>query len=78
VRAEQTYTMDPANPLSASLRTRTVRRYRRGDWDTVGTTDLELTASRTMFHLKGRMDIREGTTVVASQDFAVDIPRDLV
>ena len=78
VRAEQVYTIKPDDPLSASFRSHTVRRYRRGDWDITGTTDLELTASKTTFHLKGRMDIRDGDSIVKQQDFAVDVPRDLV
>ena len=78
VRAEQVYTIDPNDPLSARLRTVTLRRYRRGGWDVAVTTELDLTASKTMFHLKGRMELREGGRLVNTQEHTADIPRDHV
>lgn len=78
VRAEQIYTIDPNDPLSARLQTITTRRYRRGGWDIAGTTELELTSSMTMFHLKGRMELRDGGKLVKTKSFSAGIPRDHV
>ena len=78
VRSEHTYTIKADDPVSARLDTHVVRRYRRGRWSTTSITDFTLTVSREAFHVKARLEAREGEAVVKAQDWTFSVPRDHV
>ncbi|MCX7350712.1 MAG: peptidase S15, partial [Alphaproteobacteria bacterium] len=72
------YTIHPEDPLSASIETHNVRRYRRGSWDVTMLTDVALTSTASDFLLKGKLQAWENERIVKSEEWSVTIPRDLV
>ncbi|MFW6041679.1 MAG: peptidase S15, partial [Guyparkeria sp.] len=54
------------------------RGYRRGDWSVRTVTRTKLTATRTHFVIHAELDAWEGDKRVYSDNWDVEIPRDLV
>jgi hypothetical protein len=72
------YTIHPHDPLSAKQETHWTEEMGRGDWKVRTETYAELTASKTQFKLKARLEAYENDKLVFSRDWNEKIARKLV
>lgn len=73
--AEESWTIDPGDPLSAHGRTRWTQTLSRDDWSVSTETLTEMTSDATHFHLRGRIVAREGSRLIVERDFEETVPR---
>ena len=66
----------PDDPLSAECRIVWECHMRRGDWHVRMRSEASLTADRTHWHPRAKLETWEGETPTFSRVFASDIPRD--
>ena len=76
--AEESWTIDPDDPLSAHGSTRWTQTLSRDGWSVSTETLTEMTSDATSFHLRGRIVAREGSRLVFERDFDETIPRGFI
>ncbi|RST86947.1 CocE/NonD family hydrolase [Aquibium carbonis] len=76
--ARETWTIDPADPLSAMGQTHWTETLGRGDWRVRTETRTSMRSDAEHFHLEGRIEAFEGQRVVFSRQFSNKIKRDLI
>ncbi len=76
--AEESWTIDPDDPLSAHGTTRWTQTLSRDGWSVSTETLTEMTSDATSFHLRGRIVAREGSRVVFERDFDETVPRGFI
>ena len=76
--AEESWTIDPDDPLSAHGRTRWTQTLSRGEWSISTETLTEMTSDATSLHLRGRILAREGSKLVADRAFHETLPRSFI
>ena len=76
--AEESWTIDPDDPLSAHGSTRWTQTLSRDGWSVSTETLTEMTSDATSFHLRGRIAAREGSRLVFERDFDETVPRGFI
>lgn len=76
--AEESWTIDPDDPLSAHGSTRWTQTLSRDGWSVSTETLTEMTSDATSFHLRGRIVAREGSRLVFERDFDETAPRGFI
>lgn len=76
--ARETWTIDPADPLSASGETHWTETLGRGDWRLRTETYTAMRSDADFFHLNGRIEAFDGDRVVFAREFSNKIKRDLI
>lgn len=73
--AEEWWTINADDPLSASGRTRWTQTLSRGDWAVSTETTTFMVSDATTFHLKGTIRAYEGKELIFFRNFEESIPR---
>ncbi|GAA4120169.1 CocE/NonD family hydrolase [Aminobacter aganoensis] len=74
--ARETWTIDPADPLSAHGETHWTQTLSRNDWAVRTEAFTTMRSDSQNFHLTGRIEAYEGGSLVFERDFAETIARD--
>jgi uncharacterized protein len=69
---------DPADPTTCHWRVRQTVRYQRGDWDCALSSEVDLTADATHFHLRERLTAARAGAPVFEREHKATIPRDMM
>jgi hypothetical protein len=70
--------LDAADPASGHWRVWQSVRYRRDDWDCGLTSDVDLRADKTHFHIRERLTASRGGVAMFEREHTATIPRDLM
>jgi putative CocE/NonD family hydrolase len=76
--ARETYRIQPNDPLSAVQECHWTERRARGDWSVRTETYSKMTASKTHWHVTGRLEAYRGDALVFSKDWDEKVKRRLV
>ncbi len=76
--AEESWTIDPREPLSAHGWTRWTQTLSRDEWSVSTETLTEMTSDATSFYLRGRILAHEGPSLVFERNFKETIPRGFI
>ncbi len=76
--AEESWTIDPENPLSAHGKTRWTQTLSRDGWSISTETLTEMTSDATSFRLHGRILAHEGSRLIFERNFDETIPRGFI
>ena len=74
----ETYRIHPDDPLSAVQQCHWTEKRSRGDWRVRTETTSAMRASKTHWHVTGRLEAYEGDTLIFSRDWDKKVRRKLV
>ncbi len=77
-RREDSYRIDPADPLEAMMESTFSHRMQRGDWRVAVEAWSRMTCDAENFHLEARVTASEGDAVVHVREWRESIPRDFL
>ena len=72
----ETWSIQPDDPLSASMETRWTQTFSRDAWSVRTETSSRMWSDEKAFHLQARIEAYEGDRLVFERDFRESVPRD--